>query len=231
MTQPKAIIIEFVGPPGAGKTTNCQHFVSELKTKNQNTYIFQDLRLFLHELPLHKKLVLIARTLLLKSKILYQFTLTLFQHGIYSMNSIYRYFKLMVYNEVLTEFIKAKKVDFLLLDQWVIQGIWSSTIFNMKPFDTDKLNLNRYYFQTNFVLYFDIDPKTASSRIANRATNLSRFDRMSAIKRHDKLLRYNAYLYQLFENSNCEHKYIFSTEYSPATNAELFMNYIEPSIN
>jgi thymidylate kinase len=227
----KALIIEFVGPPGAGKTTSCRYFDQQLKEKGLRVATLQDIKGYLRKMSSSQKLLMLSKALLFRGHILLLYTASLALNRIYSVNSIYRYFRLTMFDLALKKFVKDKNVDIVLLEQWVIQELWSATIFKLKSYDKLKEHLARFYFKTDFVLYFDIDVAVASERIAMRNTNLSRFDRMDASKRFEELMKYSTYLYQLYENSDCERKYIYSTEHSPEKNAESFVQHLNLSFN
>jgi thymidylate kinase len=231
LSKHKALIIEFVGPPGAGKTTSCRYFDQQLKEKGLRVATLQDIKDYLRRMNFSEKLLMLSKALLVRGHILLLYTASLAFNRIYSANSIYRYIRLTLFDLALQKFVKEKKVDVVLLEQWVIQELWSATIFKLKSYDKLKEHLTRFYFKTDFVLYFDIDVATASERIEMRNTNLSRFDRMDSSKRFEELMKYSAYLYQLYENSACEQKYMFSTKHSPETNAEFFVQHLNLSFN
>ena len=220
----KAIVVEFVGPTGCGKTTNCNCFSVLLKENGFIVYEFRDLKKYFYDRKFPNKFYIILNTLFYNGVDVLRFTLVLARHGIYSFNSILRYIKLCVFNMALKQFIVKRKFDILLLDQWIIQGLWSATIFKLNSYDELHEKLRRFYFKTSVVLYFNIDTVIASKRVGSRDTKSSRFDRMNAGKRLAELKKYNAYLFQLYENSNCKNKLEFSTMESPEKNAEDFLN-------
>jgi thymidylate kinase len=217
-----AIVIEFVGSPGAGKTTSCQFFADMLEKKNLKVCQSQDIKEYIRELNLLKKLVLFSETMLLKGHLFFLFPMVLAMNKVLSLHALYRYVRLAVFNQALTKMVKSKGLDFVLLDQWVIQEFWSATIFKLNNFDKVLNQLQKFYLETDLVFYFNINPEVASERITGRNTNLSRFDGMPPEKRVEALSKYNKYLYQLYEQSGCRHKYVLSAEHSPAENARHF---------
>ena len=224
----KTIIVEFVGPPGAGKTTNCSYFLEQLKKKHVKVCSFEDIKSYVQGMSFAQKAILSLQTLLQKGKHIFLYACVLAYCGVYSLNSIYRYIKLSAYDVVLESFIRKHAVDVMLLDQWVIQGIWSATIFKSKSLDKAKDHLKRFYFNTDFVFYFDVDVETASHRMQVRKTSFSRFDRMDPEMRVRELKKYNSYLHKLFENSECSQKYTFSAMHKPADNFQYFIQYFAP---
>lgn len=222
----KPAIIEFVGPPGAGKTTNCQYFLELLKARGLKVVTRQDIEAYVRKMGPVKKYFLYARTLFFRGHLIFYYTISLAFVGIYSLDSIYRYIRLSVYKLALDQLIKNSKIELVLLDQWMIQELWSATIFKDVAYDTLAQQLSKFYFRTDLVFYFSIDLATASARIAQRGTKLSRFDNMAPAQRLRELLKYGAYLLQLFEQSDCTHKYKFCSKNSPSSNALIFLQYL-----
>ena len=131
---------------------------------------------------------------------------------------------------MLQQFIVKRKFDVLLLDQWIIQGLWSATIFRNNSYDLLHEKLSQFYFKSDIVLYLHIDSSTASERIDSRSTYTSRFDKMDAGKRLEELEKYSRYLFQLYENSNCMNKLEFSAMESPKKNAEDFLQHLKRTV-
>jgi len=218
----KRLIIEFVGPTGSGKTTNCFHFTNHFRKEDLRVFVFKDIKIWLYQLAIHQRFSLYLDSLVSnRSNILSYFRL-LASNGIYSIGSIYRYVKLCIFNTALQRFINIREFDILFLDQWIIQGLWSATIFKVKHYDNLQKEIGRFFFKTHLVLYFDIDEQTASERIAVRDSGRSRFDQMKKEKILEALGRYNQYLIRLYENSDCRFKMSFSTKVTPEENAGIF---------
>jgi thymidylate kinase len=222
-----AIVVECVGPPGSGKTTNCKSFSSLLQKKNLNVCLSDDLKAYIRKMTKGRKLFLLAETLVFRGHLLLFYTAALAFNKIYSFDSIYRYFRLSIFNQALQRLIKNKEVDIVILDQWIIQELWSATIFKLPSYAKVKNHLKRFYFKTDFVLYFDVAAEIASERISNRSTRLSRFDLMGPDKRLEELLKYNGYLFELYQNSGCKQKHLFTTDQSPDQNAGKFFRHLK----
>ena len=226
----KGLVVEFVGQVGCGKTTNCNYFSELLKENGFVVYMLSDLKYYFHNMNYRSKFYIILSTLFFKGVDLLRFTLVLARHRIFSLDSIIRYSKLCVMNQVLRQFLVKRIFDVLLLDQWIIQGLWSATIFKLNSYDVLHEKLRRFYFKTDIILYFNIDIETALERIESRDTFTSRFDKMDAGKRSEELKKYDTYLLQLYENSNCKNKLEFSALANPEKNAEDFLNQLKKKI-
>jgi thymidylate kinase len=227
----KATVVEFVGPPGAGKTTSCNCFAEMLQAKGLNICRSSDLKAYIRNLNTLEKLQLYFNSILLNSLTLLQFSLVLARHKILSFNSIYRYLRLTIFQVALRQMVNAKKIDLVLLDQWMIQELWSATIFKTKAFEQLHPELKKFYFKTDYLFYFDLDLEKAADRIAKRSHGRSRFDRMRPKKRLSKLKKYTAYLHQLYQNADCREKHTLSTEHSPHENGELLLKLLAPLLN
>ncbi|MEI6946254.1 hypothetical protein V9K67_03570 [Paraflavisolibacter sp. H34] len=223
----RALTIEFVGLPGAGKTTSSRAFSALLQQKGFRVLILQDVKDYLRRLSLGRKLLLVAKAVLTRTPKLVSYTASLARNRIYSGNSIYRFIRLTLFDLALQQMKQEQKADIILLEQWMIQELWSATIFKGRPLNQLEKQLQKYYFKTDFVLYFDLDVATAARRIGWRKTNMSRFDRMEAERREEELMKYGAYLYELFQRSNCRQKHLYSARVAPEVNAASFMRQVE----
>jgi thymidylate kinase len=219
----KAKIIEFVGPPGAGKTSNCYCYTAVLRNQGYTVLTLKDIKFHIKQLSKGERTLLLLKTTLRHLHLLIYYALTLVFNKIFSLHSITRYVRIAVFDTVLRQMTNAKKYDYVLLEQWMIQELWSATIFRLTSYDRIEKQLHKFYLKTDQLLYFDIDMETASVRITNRTSKLSRFDRMDPKRRLRKLKQYNHYLYNLYRHSSCPNKYVISTKSTPEENTALFL--------
>lgn len=220
----RGLIVEFVGPPGAGKTTNCLYFLEFFRKLGINVYTFTDIKAFLYRLDFVDRLQVYLQAIIFNGPDLRLYCSLLIRHGIYSLDTVYRYMKLCVFNRALHQFIRQHDVDIVLLDQWIIQGLWSATIFKNSPTRKLQDELRQFYFKTDCVLYFNLDDHTACDRIHLRDNGRSRFDKMDKAKRLLELKGTTPYLHRLFENSDCQNKFEFSARNSTQKNAGDFLH-------
>ena len=229
--KPKATVIEFVGPPGAGKSTNSQVLSELLKSKGVRVCELQDIKRYVRELGFPERLLVLLKLVFVKSPGIVYYMLTLAAYRIYSINSVYRFLRLIIFDLALQQLRKNLCIDVVVLEQWIIQELWSATIFKLDSYTNIGKHLSRFYFKSDLVFYLDIDSNTASERIGSRKSNLSRFDLMPPKQRIEELQKYNTYLFQLFENSTCSHK-LFSKGYDrPEINAAVFLHHLDKKLN
>ncbi|HEX8038914.1 MAG TPA: hypothetical protein VF490_07170 [Chryseosolibacter sp.] len=220
------LIVEFVGPPGSGKSTNCAAFTRHFSEQGLQVYQFADVKTYLKKMKARKRLYIYMETLLSRSSSLVSYLCVLLANGIRSFDSIIRYVKLCVFHTAALRFLEEKHADILFLDQWSIQGLWSATIFKNGNYEELRQHLPRFYLQPDWVLYFDASDETASERIRGRRSGRSRFDCMDDQERLSALKRYRQHLFEMFERSDCKNKLRLSTDVSPGRNAEDFFRHL-----
>ncbi len=225
------MIIEFVGPPGAGKTTCCRAFAEDLKGDGKVVFTLPDLKSYLRKLSVFQKMMLVVKGLLQRVPLFLNYVMTLGRNGVLNKNSLYRFTRLSLFDLALKKYIRSNKVDVVLLEQWMIQELWSATIFKLSDYSKIATRLSKFYFITDYLFYFDIDEVTAAKRISHRQTNLSRFDRLEPAIRVSEIKKYSSYLFQLFEHSQCPHKYLLSADQSIQKNTVIFNKCLETNFN
>lgn len=206
-------VVECVGPTGAGKTTVCNFMAELLRQHGISVFSFKDVKQYFYQNKL-RTLSIIIRTLFADGLTVIKFLALRARHGHMSADAVSRFMRLCIFHTAMREFSSKQKPHVLLLDQWSIQGLWSATIF--APSTAQLMTqLKRFFFPVDVLIYFDVDVQTSVSRIENRRHGASRFDSMPQDQRLEQLQRYNAYLYQLFEQAECRSKLTLSTLQSP----------------
>lgn len=223
----KPIVIEFVGSPGTGKTTSSHCFSNVLKASGLKVCLIEDLERFLKNSNRVTRISIAIGACITKGPLLLLYVALFALNGIFSLDSFIHYASLTLREAALKWFCKYDNIDVVILDQWGIQALWSSTIFYNYPSNVVTKCLRYLYLKTNIVIYFDIPPAVASKRIELRPTSNSRFDLMDAQKREKELSKYDKLLFQLYLYSNCRNKYIFSTEPEPSENVKDFERIIK----
>src|SRR5205823_4790582 len=111
LTKSKSIIIEFVGPPGAGKTTSCQCFSELLHAKGLKVCTLQDIKDYVKEMNIAKKSLLLLKFIFFRSILLIFFSALLAYNRIYSVHSIYRFMRLTIFDLALNQYVRNKRID------------------------------------------------------------------------------------------------------------------------
>lgn len=227
MDKKQSIVVEFVGPPGGGKTTNCNSIRAMLVEQGIQTFVFADVKKHLYKANLFKKMLLVWRTTWRQGKDIVSFIFFLLRSKVFSFDSFFRYCKLCLFNQSLQDFRFQNPGAIIVLDQWVIQGLWSATIFRLKHLEKATDRLKRFYFPVDYIVYFDVDIETAAKRVGTRSTETSRFDRMPEVKRLEVMREYNDYLMALYQQSTALAKWKVSTLVSPQQNAIDFIQQLK----
>lgn len=204
------VVVEFMGPPGAGKTTVAHGVIEELER--------QGLRCFGHSKAsepesIEKK----SGGMLSKTMTLGRFAGVCVRHRRLALaalrfargveaRGLAGFRRLFV---LLSRFGHLKRAmsegyDVLVLDQGPLQNIWSiGTTGDLRPGDRDLVPLVRHVVEDLapiFVLV-ELDPDLAVERIANRRTMRSRFDRMPPSSAREALARHDELFVRLFETA------------------------------
>jgi thymidylate kinase len=227
----RALVVEFVGPTGSGKSTNCNFLSLALKREGLYILLFSDIKKYFWDLSLYKRTRLIISTINKDGRSLLQYVFLLIKYRIFSFDSISRYFRLCVFNRALEQVKTKEKPDIILLDQWVIQGLWSALIFRSDKHQPSPAEIQKFLFKSHLVIYFDLDIVTANERIKTRNSGDSRFDRMTEPQRLNALGKYTHYLLELYKQSDCKIKQMFSAYESPERNAEKFLLLLQFELN
>lgn len=202
------LVVEFIGPPGAGKTALAHRVIEQLEREGY--------RCFGHSTEgapetiekrsggMASKLMTAGRFALscLRYRRLavdaFLYTLAVRPRG---LSSLRRFFILLSRFRFVRR-VMVEGYDFLILDQGPIQNIWSiGTTGDSRPSDRHLLRVLQDVVDelAPLVVLVEADPDLASDRIAARPTMRSRFDRLPPSQAREALVRYADLFVRLFD--------------------------------
>lgn len=193
----KPLVIEFVGLPGAGKTTVLHQVAPQLKAEKfsiaQRSEILQSWQ---KQSVLQKILKLIPQSQDQWSVLLHSLA---FAAQVKPTNR-------QSFSKASRIFSNAKRLDairpdyqFVLLDQGVLQETWSVGITGTPPAPTALRQVLSTFVKSRSIaiVYFNIDAETALQRIQARSTASSRFDQMQSDVARSRLVQYQPLLEEI----------------------------------
>ncbi len=207
----QSLILEFVGLPGAGKTTICREVASQLNNQGVS-FVSGDeiLQQWRQQSTWQRLIKLIPQTQNQWQILLYSLFLA----------SQVKPTNRQSFSKAAKIFANVKRLDaiarsaaprtqnsqIILLDQGLLQETWSVGITGTTPSaESIKQELALLFHQRPMaIVYFQIDVDTALERIQNRPTSESRFDRMHPEAAQQLLSRYVAYMQKIV---NCAHTF------------------------
>jgi thymidylate kinase len=193
------LIVEFVGLPGAGKTTVSKTLASSLQIDSKRVLILEDIEKSCGwgkgkrgKNRIQKVIGLASATVRhwnasLESVLYASQVKPLNAESFICLTTVPRLL------EMVQKTVSSKSCDVVLLDQWLIQNIWSVGVTGeITPTNFLERLIRKYgYFDIPvLVVHFDLDVNTAVNRIQCRSTTESRFDKMQAEKAHAILLKH-----------------------------------------
>lgn len=184
----RPLVIEFIGLPGAGKTTIAQNTIENLSADGYSCYGLSTLD---NPESLEKE----KGGLFSKLRMLYYFSISCVLFWRFAINALLflmqlRPFSLVNLRRFLILLVRLKSVralmdgnyDFIILDQGLIQYIWSMAVTGEQQINSKYLELVMKSILDEiplFVIMVDIETELAINRIVSRPTMRSRFDRIS----------------------------------------------------
>jgi thymidylate kinase len=165
-----ARVVEFVGLPGAGKTTAAHWLAERLAKDEARTVIFRDIKRDISRLPKLQRVEEVARA----DRRIW----TAAYHGILSPLSSHRWSKRIRGPFQVADYFLAidrenRRTDnerLLFLEDWIVQSLWRACCIGACRLRRAK-QLIEYHarcFDVSYV-FFDIDPETSAERIFDRA--------------------------------------------------------------
>lgn len=204
------LVIEFIGLPGAGKTTTAQIAISTLCADGYRCFGLSTLdspeNLEKEKGGFSSKL----RMLNLFVSSCVSFTQIALNAFIFVINvrpisivNLRRFVLFMVrINSIKT--LMSDNYDFIILDQGLFQSIWSIMVTGDQPDEGKYLErvLNSILDEiTLFIIMIDVETELALNRIISRPTMRSRFDRMSPPEAEAILSEYKELFSQLVDSA------------------------------
>lgn len=222
----RPVVVECVGLPGSGKTTSCHYFAGQLRAAGYRVLLIADIKAQLRAGPVPLQVWWMLRLVWLRGKDLIRFGLLLRQQSVLTIQAVRRYLRIALYEQVLRHRLNKEKADVVLLEQWMIQELWSATIFKALDHRVLEERLARLCLPVDILIYFDISESTATERVGQRTHGRSRFDRLPASIRLSAMEKYGQFLEQLFRFAPCAQKHVLSASQSPGHNFPLLCRYL-----
>lgn len=181
----KLLYVEFIGIPGAGKTALANEVISMLpyhkcfgrpvmsnlkKLETTNIYFVKYSLLFSGFILRRFRLIIFAFRYLCESNVFN------------SLRSVCKLIFVLYRIEVAIRKCCLSDYDFILLDQGILQELWSISINGNLPANEFVIRVVECLNTQKIFIAVDIDANEALKRIGNRLTMTSRFDRMPSVK-------------------------------------------------
>ncbi|HEY9622358.1 MAG TPA: AAA family ATPase [Crinalium sp.] len=197
VTKPsQPLVIEFVGLPGAGKTTVFHQVVAQLREEGISVAARDEILKQWKSTGRVKKLLQLLPQTWNHVQTLVQSLVLASQVKPLNRQSFAKAVKVYTNVKRIDAIAQSRSHQLIVLDQGLLQEIWSVGITG-KPPETKQIQRElSTLFQTRSVAIvdFNIDVETALQRIQQRPTEGSRFDVMESDAAQATLTRYGPYL-------------------------------------
>lgn len=196
------IVLEFIGLPGAGKTTVFHQVVAQLKQQGVSVAAGDEILRSWKKQPIWQRLGKLIPQTQNQWQILRQSLLLATQVKPTNWLSFSKAIKTYANLKRIDAIAQANNEQLILLDQGLLQEIWSIGLTGTTPAIEDiKEELALIFSQRPIAIVdFQINIETAIQRIQNRPTDQSRFDLMSQEAAQQLLSQYAPYLQDII---NC----------------------------
>jgi adenylate kinase family enzyme len=195
------LLVEFVGLPGAGKTTVSQQVVSKLSDRGLPLISRSEILKQWHQENTSQKLFKLFPYNLNDLSVLFHSFLLATQVKPINLQSFIQAGKVFSNVKRNDTVVRAGDRQIILLDQGLLQEIWSVALTGtVPPMACLKREMTSLFHKRSMVfVYFKVDIDTAVSRIKTRATMNSCFDRMDSRRAYLSLLEYHPYLQEIID--------------------------------
>lgn len=175
-----AVVVEFFGLPGSGKTTTSKEVVASLKRSGFGIYDRRDVRTWLRALPKYQKVAFVLQDVLtflpLATKAM------AFSWSVRSrrFRRLRRAFLSATHAVYIRKFSRRAEDGLLILDEWGVQSFWSIGVFGKRRGAKLFEVIVRGYCQAihcDMLVFLDIDVDAAAARINDRCGENTIFDR------------------------------------------------------
>jgi len=197
------LVVEFVGLPGAGKTTVFREVVTQLRREGITVIPRDEMLQQWQNLSLLQRLLRLIPQTRNQWSVLWHSVSFAAQVKPINLASFHKVAQLFANVSRLDAIAPSQGCGVILLDQGFLQEVWSVGITGSFPSSLQiqselscLLRLRRMA-----IVEFNIDVETALGRIQGRPTQESRFDRMQPQEARSRLLQYEAGLQAVIQGT------------------------------
>jgi len=215
-------IIEFYGLPGTGKTSVADVLIDDMRLKGLKVKGRQDYEVWIKGLSFYVNVFMIIKTLftiLFNINLLLNYMLT--TKSVESLN-IKLFFFIFYKAFSLKAFKKKFKDDIILLDQFLMQDIWSLFVFSSSYKEEVIKAIVSCCSQTDCIFFFSLSSEINAKRLSQRSGGTSRFDSNSYKDALASLLANKLYTEEVYSYSlKGSKKYIVDSSLSIKKNVDV----------
>ena len=197
------VVVEFLGLPGAGKTTLAESLSELLVSKGKVVATRKEINQWSVQVGIMRKLFLVLKQSLSIGYYFYhtfRFLTTLNPLGKGIGKRVLRTPLIDIYQN---EFIKDRKYNWTLLDQGSLQNLWSMAAFSKSIEYKSLKTIFNVVMQGNsyqhVYVYLDSSPELVGTRVMKRSHGESRFDNMTSVSMTESLRNSNTVMCRLAE--------------------------------
>ncbi|MGB2923918.1 MAG: AAA family ATPase [Limnothrix sp.] len=199
--QANSVIVEWVGLPGAGKTTVSQAVYSKFKAQDFIIVLREDILKQWHRKNYVQQIIQLRPDNLNHWAVLRSSIVFAGRVKPINLQSFFRAWRIFSNIKRIDIAARTRDNSILLLDQGWIQEVWSVCISGVPP-RSDHLKQAMaplFHNRKTLIIHCKTDIETAFHRIQNRETTESRFDLMETDKAYTQLKKYHHYLQEIID--------------------------------